>query len=106
MRIVQNRAFPLVGQLNLVDSGLTDQPTVYAGAVCVRGRQTPGSRSDSSHISLDLIVAAEPKIRCQEYFSARIDKAVDDKGQELVAAEDPMANAFLLNYGRRNGLPY
>src|SRR5262249_11330746 len=81
------RPIPPFSQLSLADGDPAEQPTAYDGAVRVRGRRTSGTRGDIERVSLDLTVLTEPKVSFQEYFSLRIDKVVDDQGQELALAD-------------------
>jgi hypothetical protein len=89
------RAIPAFSQITLADGDPAEQPTAYDGAVRLRGRRTSGTRGDIERVSLDLAVLTEPKVSFQEYFSLRIDKVVDDQGQELALADDlPPAPLF------------
>jgi hypothetical protein len=100
-RIGLSRPMPSVAQLTLVDGGLPSLPTAFAGAVRVRALRTPAAeRGDAGHISLNLMVTAEPKLRRQDSFSLRLEKVVDDQGQDLaVATEAPLEPIY---YGRRS----
>jgi hypothetical protein len=82
------RPIPTFPQLALADGDPAEQPTAYAGAVRIRGRRTSGTRGDIERVSVDLSVVTEPKVSFHEYFSLRIDKVVDDQGQELALADD------------------
>jgi hypothetical protein len=93
IRQVQGRALPVVGLINLVYSDRVEPPSAYAGAVRVRGRPVANG-GDASHITLDVTVAAEPKVRFYEYYSLRVDKVVDDQGQELALADDTPPPTF------------
>jgi hypothetical protein len=100
-RVVMMRTVPLVGHLNLVDGAVPDYPSAIAGAVRIRAVRTPAAdRVDSGHHFVNLLVSTEPKIRCLEPFALRIEKAVDDQGQELTSADDPSPEPVY--YGRRN----
>src|SRR5262249_48765325 len=97
------RAIPTFPQLSLADGDPAEQPTAYDGAVRVRGRRTSGTRGDIERVSLDLTVLTEPKVSFQEYFSLRIDKVVDDQGQELALADDLPPPPLFPTW--RNGTP-
>jgi hypothetical protein len=94
-----NRGGPMtvLGQLTLTDGRPTAGATGRAGALRVRATRPPREGDDGLHVSLNLTVTAESNVRCQDLFSARVDKAVDDQGQEL----DPVAEAVFV---RRNPL--
>jgi hypothetical protein len=49
----------------------------------------PGFPAPAGVIALNLIVSLEPKVRSLEGFTLRLDKVVDDQGQELAPADDP-----------------
>jgi hypothetical protein len=106
VRIVPNRPVPHVGQLVLLDNGQALLPSAYAGAVCVRGQRSAGTQGDMGRISVDLVVGTEPKLRCVDSFSLRIEKVVDDRGQELAVADDSFVGPVVITYGRRGALPY
>jgi hypothetical protein len=106
VRIMANRPAPYLGQLVLVDNGQALLPSAYAGAVCIRGQRSAGTQGDTGHISLDLIIGTEPKLRCVDSFNLRIDKVVDDRGQELAVTDDSLVGPVVITYGRRGALPY
>jgi hypothetical protein len=104
-RSFSGRPMPVLGQLTLVDSEQAAMPVFYADAVRVRALQTPQvDRGDASHVHLNLIVTTEPKVRCQEIFSLRLDKVLDEHGQALTVADDLAPEP--LGYVRRSAMPY
>jgi hypothetical protein len=87
MRMLGNRVVPVFGAISLVRKDRAEQPTSYAGAVRIRGQHLSND-GDATHILLDILVAAEPKVRFNEHFTLRVDKVLDDQGQELSPSED------------------
>jgi hypothetical protein len=89
-----------LGQINVAEGKVEDFPTHYAGSV--RFRVVPYDRASMSMIRekspgetlLILEICAEPKLtNFRVEGTARVDKALDDQGQELTTVMDPMPNA-------------
>jgi hypothetical protein len=88
-------------QIILLDGKPEARPTHYAGSVRIRALPTapvlPGVRPGADEMVFALEVTPEPKMQVQSVVSLRIEKAVDDKGQDLTQAmaandEAPAAN--------------
>jgi hypothetical protein len=95
--LIRGGPMTVIGQLTLADGRPAAGATARAGALRVRATRAPREGDDGLHVCLNLTVTAESNVRCQDLFIARIDKAVDDQGQEL----EPAAEAA---FGRRNQL--
>lgn len=87
--LVPGRPLPTVApnQLVLTDGKPQAVPTSYSGAVRVRALPGVGTRR-ADEVALILQVTPEPKIQWQNLVAVRIDKAVDDQGQNLQAMAD------------------
>jgi hypothetical protein len=94
------------GQINVTAGKAEDYPTHYSGAL--RFRVVPYDRNTMSWIPtkstgetlLILEVCAEPKLsNFRIGGSARVAKAIDDQGQALDPAMDPMPNAAAVGNG-------
>jgi hypothetical protein len=97
VRPVAGRPVPVVPQLRLVEAGPPAPATAYAGAVRVRGKRARDA-GDPGHVTLDLTVFGEPKLRLLDFFTLRLDQVVDDQGQVLVPADDVPASPFAPNW--------
>jgi len=78
----------LPNTLSLSDGQADPLPTCYAGAVRIRalpvGTPIPGFAPREGEITVPLQVTTEPKLQFQSLINVRIDKAVDDQGQDLL----------------------
>lgn len=85
------------GQVLLKDGTPTDRPVHYAGAARIRlvGTETPimGSPRGEGELLFALEASLEPRVHLDHTTGTRIEKAVDDQGQELkqTLPSDPAA---------------
>lgn len=83
----------VVGSLHVVDGTPVPLPTAYAGAVRVRVVPDSVKRKDGV-VEMLLEMAIEPRFRQPKVLgAARVDTALDDKGQAVVALEKPEGKA-------------
>jgi hypothetical protein len=102
-RIAMIRPVPTVGHLTLLDGTHAEMPSAYVGSVRVRALRTPAAeRADTGHFFMNLLVTTEPKVHCQDNFTLRLDKAMDDEGQSLSLADEPLPEPVF--NGRRFGV--
>jgi hypothetical protein len=88
------------GQIVVSDGKAQPAPTAYSGAFRIRvvppGQVQPGmfTPAGTGEAMIVLDVAAEPRLQGVRIAGTpRVDKAVDDQGQNLKTAMDPPANA-------------
>jgi hypothetical protein len=101
------RLVDALADVELTDGKWRDDPVHYAGAARVRclppGTELSGQRKDMGEILFGLGVVLEPRVPLERISSIRIDKALDDRGQDLAqvmaagAAVLPAQQVWLLN---------
>ncbi len=77
-----------VNQIILMDGKTKPQPTDASGAVRVRVMEKPEvfGPANEKEILLGLRLTAEPKLQIQQILNVRVEKAVDDRDQNLAQA--------------------
>jgi hypothetical protein len=85
-------------QIHVMDGKPVQVPTCYSGAVRIRvlpanqPRQIGVQPAQAGEVLLILEVTAEPRLQNFVILGARAQKAVDDQGQQLTIAMEPMPN--------------